>query len=315
VAKFRMLFAADVHGSEKVWKIFLRGAKTYEPNVMVMAGDITGKAIIPLVKKGDKYVYQLFRSKCEVKESGLEKAMNEIRMYGFYPTVLTPEEVEEIKGDKKKMEELFKRVICHELDRWMEMVEEYVPKDITVIVNPGNDDEFYTDDVIKKHSDRVVYPLGKVVDLYGYEMISCEWVNPTPWNSPRECSERELMKKLEREFSKVDDPSRTLCNFHAPPYGTNLDLAPKLDKNLKPKVDILGQAVMENVGSKAVRKVIERYKPFMGLHGHIHESSGEDVVGGVTCINPGSDYSSGVLLAYVIDFEDDKVKYWHVRSG
>lgn len=51
---------------------------------------------------------------------------------------------------------------------------------------PGNDDELIIDDIIKEYEDRgVIYPLDKVFEIAGYEVISSPYVNPTPWNTPR----------------------------------------------------------------------------------------------------------------------------------
>lgn len=70
--------------------------------------------------------------------------------------------------------------------------------------------------------------------------------------------------------------SRLVCVFHGPPHGTALD-------------QLEGGA---HVGSPAVRRWIERLRPGITLHGHIHESptvSGQyaDRIGPTLCVNPG----------------------------
>jgi Icc-related predicted phosphoesterase len=55
------------------------------------------------------------------------------------------------------------------------------------------------------------------------------------------------------------------------------------------------------VGSKAVRRAIERYQPLLGLHGHIHESRFAQKIGRTLCINPGSEYGEGVLRGVVLE--------------
>ena len=52
---------------------------------------------------------------------------------------------------------------------------------------------------------------------------------------------------------------------------------------------------MVPVGSTAVRRVLERHAPMLGLHGHIHESRGSARLGPTVCLNPGSDYNTGIL--------------------
>ena len=127
------------------------------------------------------------------------------------------------------------------IKKWLDLATSDIKdENIRIIINPGN-------------------PLKKVVGLDDeYEMVSCEWVNPTPWNSPRECSEKELMRKLDVEIARLGHVENAIFNFHSPPYNTAIDQAPKLEKNLKP-VTFLGRPQMENVGSKSVREAIQRY--------------------------------------------------------
>ena len=50
--KVRLFFATDVHGSEVCWRKFINSAKHYEANVLILGGDMTGKAIVPVVETG-----------------------------------------------------------------------------------------------------------------------------------------------------------------------------------------------------------------------------------------------------------------------
>ena len=49
----RMFFATDIHGSEVCWKKFLNSGKHYKADVVVLGGDMTGKALVPIVDDGD----------------------------------------------------------------------------------------------------------------------------------------------------------------------------------------------------------------------------------------------------------------------
>lgn len=313
----RVYFATDVHGSERVWRKWLAVPKHYKANILILAGDLTGKSIVPLIEQKDgTYACKIFGRRIVAHDNHeIEKIKEDIRFSGYYPIVCTPKEVEELKSKPKKLDELFEKVMVDNIIRWLRMVEEHVPKDVKVIVMPGNDDIFAIDEPIKK-CERVIYPLGKAVPLcFDYEMISMDWTNPTPWNSPRECSEKELWKKLEKlvDFITVDW-SRVICNFHCPPYMTLLDLAPKLDKDLKP-VYVLGRPVREHVGSKSVREFEKKYQPLLGLHGHIHESYASDRVGSTLVVNPGSEYTEGILRGFILDFTKDKIERWWKVEG
>lgn len=311
----RVVYSADVHGSEQVWLKWLNSANEYKADIIVMNGDLTGKKIVPIAKikdgtwKSAKFLDKewILKNKDEVNELA-----RRIRYSGMYPFVTTIEEVREVSKDPAKIDKLFENIMVKELERWLDLVKEKVPPNTEVIVSPGNDDSFALDNIIK-NNDRVVYPLDKVIYIHNkYPMISCEWVNPTPWNTPREEDEKKLEKRLESKFKMVkkEEYPYLLLMSHAPPYDTGLDMAPKLDKNLKP-ILVGGHPIIIPVGSKAVRKVIEKYQPMMGLHAHIHESAGEIKIGRTLCINPGSEYDRGIFRAYILEFSDKGLeKYW-----
>jgi Icc-related predicted phosphoesterase len=283
-----------------------------------VSGDLTGKAIAPIVKqKANEWYVSWGREKGTLhSEKELKAAIKRIRDRGYYPHETTWDEIEQLKKDPKALPALFDQIMQDDIRRWLEVAEKKLPKNIKAIIVPGNDDAFEIDDIISQN-DRFIFPLNKVVQLDDrHEMISCEWVNSTPWDTPRECPDKELNAKIEKEFKRLDNYENLVCNFHAPPYGTPLDLAPKLDKELKPKQS-WGQIVMENVGSKAVRDAIENYKPLLSLHGHIHESNGFVRMDRTLVLNPGSEYTHGVLRAYVVDLPSspsDEIKFYYVNN-
>jgi Icc-related predicted phosphoesterase len=103
-------------------------------------------------------------------------------------------------------------------------------------------------------------------------------------------------------------------NLHCPPFDSGLDLAPKLTADFRP-VSAGGQTVLEPVGSRAVRGLIERLGPVLSLHGHIHESRGITKIGRTTCVNPGSQYSEGRLDGALIELANGKVVSCQLVSG
>jgi Icc-related predicted phosphoesterase len=68
-----------------------------------------------------------------------------------------------------------------------------------------------------------------------------------------------------------------------------------------------GQPHLIPVGSRAVREMIEKYQPLVGLHGHIHECRGAVELGKTICINPGSEYSEGILRGVLVNILDGKI--------
>src|SRR5207249_10515603 len=51
----RIFFATDLHGSEVCWKKFLNTPEFYDVSVLILGGDMTGKALIPLVGAKSRY--------------------------------------------------------------------------------------------------------------------------------------------------------------------------------------------------------------------------------------------------------------------
>jgi Icc-related predicted phosphoesterase len=72
---------------------------------------------------------------------------------------------------------------------------------------------------------------------------------------------------------------------------------------------------MAPVGSPAVRAVLERVQPLLGLHGHIHESAGFRKLGRTLAVNPGSDYGTGTLNGVLVTLEPDRVKAHQLVRG
>lgn len=315
----RIYFATDVHGSDQVWRKWANVPLVHGAEILILSGDLTGKSIVPIIKQKDNtYACSIFGRNWKLtSETEVHEMEEKIRFTGYYPYVCAPEDVLELQKNPKKLDQLFIDLMRARIKSWMEFIVEKVnTKEKTVLVMPGNDDELGIDDVIKSYEDRgIIYPLGKVINLcYDYEMISLDYVNPTPWNTPRECSEEELDKKVKAEVEKIKDHSKAIYNLHCPPYNTRLDLAPKLDKKLKP-VYILGDPVFEHVGGKAIRKAEEEKQPMLGLHGHIHESFASDVIGKTVVLNPGSEYTEGILRGFIIDLSEKGVeRYWKVEG-
>jgi len=269
---------------------------------------MTGKIIVPIVRRPDgKYDATLMKTDYVVSEEELPEFEKKVRMVSYIPFKTTPEEKEMYLSDDPKREKLFEKLQVDIVRFWLTLVPEKVPKTCKVILSPGNDDKIEIDEVIKGDPN-VIYGEENVLDLDGeHEVACCGWSNLTPWNSPRECSEEELLGRLEKVVANVKNLRTAVFCFHVPPYNTELDKAALLDKDFKP-VYAGGRPVMVPVGSTSVRKIIEKYQPLLGLHGHIHESSGFVRIGRTQCLNPGSEYGEGILRGYLVELDGEKIK-------
>jgi hypothetical protein len=296
-----------MHGSEGVWRKFLNCSAMLKVDVAICGGDLTGKMIVPVVERKDgKYAYYHMGKTHLIDSTGVEKAIKDIRGIGYYPYSTNESEYEEMTKNPKKVDEVFHEVMTSTMKNWLDLIPEKVPSEIRVVVCPGNDDRSPVDDIVNSHKD-VINGEGKVIEIDdSHEMISCGWVNPSPWKTTREEEDDKLEERLERYISQVKNMESAIFNFHAPPYQTKLDEAPLLDKNLNPIIQG-GSVVMVPVGSKAVKKMIEKYQPFLGLHGHIHEASGSMKIGRTYCVNPGSEYAEGILRAFLVEFKGNEI--------
>jgi len=296
-----------MHGSEGVWRKFLNCSAMLKVNVAICGGDLTGKMIVPVVERKDgKYAYYHMGKTHLIDSTGVEKAIKDIRGIGYYPYSTNESEYEEMTKNPKKVDEVFHKVMTSTIKNWLDLIPQKVTSETRIVVCPGNDDRSPVDDIINSHKD-VINGEGKVIEIDdSHEMISCGWVNPSPWKTTREEEDDKLEERLERYISQVKNMESAIFNFHAPPYQTKLDEAPLLDKDLNPIIQG-GSVVMVPVGSKAVRKMIEKYQPFLGLHGHIHEASGSMKIGKTYCVNPGSEYAEGILRAFLIEFKGNQI--------
>ena len=113
-------------------------------------------------------------------------------------------------------------------------------------------------------------------------------------------------------IKQVRDVPNSIFNLHAPPYGSGLDEAPELTKDLRPAY--AGRSLVP-VGSHAVLEIIEKYQPLLGLHGHIHEGKGTRKYKHTLCINPGSMYEQGILHGVIIDLKPNKIGTYMLTTG
>lgn len=315
--KLRILFVTDVHGSEKCFLKFVNAGKFYKANALILGGDITGKLVVPIVEKDGVYVCELMGSQQSAKsKEELAKLEKLIRDLGYYPYHSSSSEVESLRSNPEKLDQLFSRLMCESVQNWIHTAEERLRgTGIECYVSPGNDDRFNIDEILSK-SSYVKNPEGKVEKICGaYEMITSGFTNMTPWKCPRDITEEELAKKVDALTSQVENFETAIFNFHCPPYNSGLDMAPKLDENLTPVLGPGASPTLIPVGSPSVRAAIEKFQPLIGLHGHIHEARGTAKFGRTLCLNPGSEYTEGILRGALIDIDGTKIDDFMLTAG
>ena len=311
----RIFFATDIHGSEVCWRKFLNAGAFHKADVLIMGGDMTGKAMVPIVRTNGSWEVtlqdqrQVLTTEDEVR--AIEKRISD---RSYYPIRLTPEEITAWNADSALVDARFKAEMLGNVERWMALGDERLEgKGIRCIVSPANDDMFEIDPIIAA-AKNIELGEANTIPLDGFSLVSTGWANTTPWHTYRELEEPELRERIDGLVADVPDPKRAIFNFHAPPYGSNLDNAPKLDADMK---YVSGGQALIPVGSKAVRESILAYGPPLSLHGHIHEGKGAVKLGSTLAVNPGSSYEDGVLQAAIVDLDEKKgtVKRYLLING
>jgi Icc-related predicted phosphoesterase len=312
----RIYFATDLHGSSKCFRKYINAAPIYRADALVLGADLAGKAIQTIVAQpGGRWRCRFIGTDHDVaggdELAALEKLIED---HGYYPLRVEPGEFEALESEGR-VDALFLDLMAARLRSWLELADERLrPQGIPLFMMLGNDDPKELQPILAEASwataaEGRVLPLGP-----DHELASWGFSNLTPWHSHREQTEDELRASIGALVAQLRDPARAILNVHVPPFGTGLDEAPVLDADLR-VVQVLGQVKFAPVGSTAVRAILEETQPMLGLHGHIHESSGIRRLGRTIAINPGSDYSTGALNGALVTLERDKVAAHQLVRG
>ena len=312
---FRLYVCSDIHASERTWRKFLNAMKAnvYKADAAVIAGDLTGKALVAVVEGDHKgaeawtatVLGQRRIARNEAELADLERSIADL---GYYAVRVTEAERREMEENPDIVKAHFKERMVGRLREWLALAAERLEgSGIPVYLMPGNDDEFDIDAVLAE-STYCRNVNEQVIELTPWhQLVSMGWSSPTPWFTPRELPEEEFLDRLSGLMRGVRDARKTVMMTHVPPYDSGLDTAPLLSPTLQPTASA-GDVLRGPVGSHGVRRAIETFKPVLGVHGHIHESGGERRIGSTVCVNAGSEANHGVLRGYLIDMSENGVE-------
>ena len=316
-----IFFVTDLHGSEDCFRKLLNAARVYEADALIVGGDITGKLVVPLIERADgRTTYRWAGLEREVHGvEGAAEAERLLRRAGAYFFHTDEAELAAINADPERIAEITRELVLERVAAWVRLAEERLAGTaVRLFISAGNDDIFEVDDILRS-SSYVVNHDGSAVALgHGYTLAGLGYANLTPWDCPRDLPDPDLAVKIERLMTDVPDPERCVFSVHVPPVDSQLDLCPKLDASEYPPRVITnagGQPVMHGAGSAAVRAAIEKYQPVLSLHGHIHESRGATRIGRTLALNPGSEYSEGILRGVLITLTRSGATTYQFTSG
>ena len=311
---FRLYVCSDLHASERAWRKFLNAmrANLYKVDAAVIAGDLTGKALVAVVK-GDggaeawsaNVLGQRRSARTEAELAELERSIADL---GYYAVRVTEAERAAMEADPALVTRHFQEQITRRVRDWMALAAERLEgSGVPVYLMPGNDDDFVIDPILAE-SAYCENVNERVIELTPWQqLVSLGWSSPTPWSTPREMPEEAFLDRLSGLLRGVRDPRRTIMMTHVPPYDSGLDTAPLLSPDLRPTISA-GDVLRGPVGSTGVRRAIETFRPALGVHGHIHESGGERRIGDTLCVNAGSEANHGILRGYLVDLSADGVE-------
>jgi Icc-related predicted phosphoesterase len=317
----RLFFATDIHGSDDCYRKFLNASKAYRADILVMGGDITGKMVVPIIQREDGTYRCEFLGHSHVLTT-LEEVENLERLIsrsGCYPYRTVQTEMEELRRSSQRVDAITLELMVDRIRQWVKLAEERLgDTEVKVVIGAGNDDFPEIDDVLNQ-SEFVINHHEKVIRLTeDHEMIGLGNANVTPWNCPRDITEEELGRKIDDLTGRVEDIEQCIFCIHVPPVDSQIDTCPELDTSVFPPKVIVergGQPRLHGAGSTAVRQAIERYQPLLGLHGHIHESRGVTKIRRTLCVNPGSEYSEGILRGAIVNLTPDGILSYQLTSG
>jgi Icc-related predicted phosphoesterase len=316
-AELKLFFASDLHGSNVCFKKFVNSAQFYGADVLVLGGDLTGKAVIPIAEQQDgSFLTFLHGEEIRLKSRvELDDFIKKNGNMGFYPTVMSEGEYQRLKVDPDAQAELFKRLVLERVTEWAAFAAEKLRgTDIPLVAIPGNDD-FHEIDEILTRAPHFDFHEMQVCEFKGdYQMLYCGGSTPTPWNTEREYSEDQFVARFAELIPQVKDMSRCIFNVHVPPFGTTLDACPKLDRELQVVYE-MGMPAQIHAGCQTLVDVIKEHQPLLGLHGHIHEGRAKINIGKTICINPGSVYPEGILQGALIILRGGEVAAASLTQG
>ncbi len=312
----KVYFATDLHGSSKCFRKFVNAGTAYGVDVLILGGDVAGKALQTIVRGQDGRFRCTFIGTSYDVEAGpdLELLEKLIADHGYYPYRAETGELDARRADGS-LDALFVELMRARLTEWLELADQRLrPTGKRLFFMLGNDDPAELRSLLDQASWGI-QDEGRVVMLDDdHEMISLGFSNITPWHSHREMTEDGLATAIGDMVAMLQAPERSILNVHVPPYGSGLDEAPALDENLTVQTAV-GQVRFEPVGSTAVRDALLAVQPLLGLHGHIHELGGIRRIGRTIAINPGSDYGTGVLNGALVTLAKDKVAAHQLVRG
>ena len=158
--------------SMTAWRKFLNAGAFHHADVLVMGGEMTGRAMVPLVADGRgwrvTFEEQPHRLSGEAEMAAME---THIADRGHYPVRLSQDEVEAFANDAVLVDRRFTAEIRHRLERWMAMADERLAGSaIRCLVAPAADGHFDVGPLVTA-TTRVELATANAIGLEGVTLV------------------------------------------------------------------------------------------------------------------------------------------------
>src|SRR5438874_1255163 len=142
----RCYLCSDLHAANRAYRKLLNAIhlNVYQADVVLIAGDLTGKAIVPLVVQGNgswttSFLGQSYSASTEAERGQLEAMISDI---GYYPYATSQDEVDDLVANPQRMQDLFQRQMVQRIVEWVELAEKRIGSSkVQFYMMPGNDDD------------------------------------------------------------------------------------------------------------------------------------------------------------------------------
>jgi len=262
----KLLITSDIHQYSNKWQQLVNICKINKPNIVVISGDI-----FPIDNQGIIGQIDFFPKLIQYADAIKEMNVKLVMITGNDDNFVLHKNL--IKEDQKKWHYVVN--IIRELDGFEFVGVPYVP-DYPFAYKSwcrGDSKDDLQISTIQYASPIVINNNNQyeaIDDLYSYYR-----------------SNLTIQEILESLVLKVKNINKSIWLIHSPPSGYRLDICKD----------------GRSVGSNAVRKFIEKYQPFLTIHGHIHENP--EINNGIWCRKIGNTYAiqqgqMGYKLYYVL---------------
>ena len=121
----KIFFVTDIHGSEICWRKFLNAGPFYGADIVIVGGDITGKAMVPIVERGGQWETTMFEQHVVLQtEEQVREIETRILNRGYYPIRVSEEEYRHMQEDEDAVDKRFKEVMLEGTERWIAMADD-----------------------------------------------------------------------------------------------------------------------------------------------------------------------------------------------